>query len=57
MWGLILIRSPGQATDLGFCSSGWTRTNNPAINSRMLCQLSYGGPFGCEAEPRWQEEP
>jgi hypothetical protein len=27
---LILIRSPGQAADLGFCSSGWTRTNNPA---------------------------
>ena len=22
-------------------SSGWTRTNNPPVNSRMLCQLSY----------------
>jgi hypothetical protein len=21
----------------------WTRTRNPSINSRMLCQLSYGG--------------
>ena len=29
----------------GFCSSDWTRTSNPAINSRMLCQLSYGGPL------------
>ena len=25
-------------------SPGWTRTNNRPINSRMLCQLSYGGP-------------
>ena len=25
------------------CSPSWTRTNNPAINSRMLCQLSYRG--------------
>ena len=25
-------------------SSDWTRTSNPAINSRMLCRLSYGGP-------------
>ena len=22
---------------------GWTRTNNPPVNSRMLCQLSYRG--------------
>ena len=29
----------------GFRSSpGWTRTNNPPVNSRMLCQLSYRGP-------------
>ncbi len=28
------------------CSPDWTRTNNPAINSRMLCQLSYGGRAG-----------
>ena len=34
------IRRPGG----GKGSPGWTRTNNPAINSRMLCQLSYGGP-------------
>ncbi len=26
------------------CSPDWTRTSNPSINSRMLCQLSYGGP-------------
>src|SRR5262245_32130746 len=25
-------------------SPGWTRTNNPPVNSRMLCQLSYRGP-------------
>ena len=24
-------------------SPGWTRTRNPSINSRMLCQLSYRG--------------
>ncbi len=26
------------------CSPGWARTSDPSINSRMLCQLSYGGP-------------
>lgn len=25
------------------CSPNWTRTSNRSINSRMLCQLSYGG--------------
>lgn len=25
------------------CSPDWTRTNNPPVNSRMLCQLSYRG--------------
>src|SRR5579875_2593815 len=24
-------------------SPGWTRTTNPSVNSRMLCQLSYRG--------------
>src|SRR5215213_9927306 len=24
-------------------SPGWTRTSNPSVNSRMLCQLSYRG--------------
>jgi hypothetical protein len=24
-------------------SPGWTRTNNPPVNSQMLCQLSYRG--------------
>lgn len=28
---------------LGAGSSGWTRTSNPPVNSRMLCQLSYRG--------------
>ncbi len=27
-------------------SSSWTRTNDPAVNSRMLYQLSYRGIFG-----------
>ena len=27
-------------------SSGWTRTNNIAVNSRTLCQLSYRGLTG-----------
>src|SRR5207248_1529867 len=27
-------------------SPGWTRTNNPSVNSRMLCQLSYRGSIG-----------
>jgi hypothetical protein len=27
-------------------SPGWTRTNNPPVNSRMLCQLSYRGLAG-----------
>ncbi len=29
-----------------YCSPTWTRTKNPPINSRMLCQLSYGGING-----------
>ena len=28
---------------LFYSSPGWTRTNNPPVNSRMLCQLSYRG--------------
>jgi hypothetical protein len=30
-------------TTRGSSSPGWTRTNNPPVNSRMLCQLSYWG--------------
>ncbi len=32
------------------CSSNWARTSDPSINSRMLCQLSYGG-ISCEGFP------
>src|SRR3954469_6316809 len=33
-----------KAPESGASSSpDWTRTSNPSINSRMLCQLSYGG--------------
>ena len=41
-------------------SPGWTRTNNPSVNSRMLCQLSYRGRSGAEcsqtrrARVRWR---
>jgi hypothetical protein len=28
---------------INLCSPGWTRTSNPSVNSRMLCQLSYRG--------------
>ncbi len=28
------------------CSPGRTRTSNPSVNSRTLCQLSYRGPSG-----------
>ena len=33
-------------------SPGWTRTNNPSVNSRMLCQLSYRGKLGGHCSPR-----
>src|SRR5690606_3025124 len=32
-----------EAAAFVFCSPRWTRTINPSINSRMLCQLSYRG--------------
>jgi hypothetical protein len=38
------------------CSPAWTRTRNPSVNSRMLCQLSYGGlPFSAHVvgADRW----
>ena len=28
---------------LFLCSPDWTRTSNLPVNSRLLCQLSYGG--------------
>jgi hypothetical protein len=43
------ILSPERKTEslayagLSWYSPGWTRTNNPPVNSRMLCQLSYRG--------------
>ena len=40
----ILDRGTYEALTCGKGSPEWTRTTNPAINSRMLCQLSYGGP-------------
>jgi predicted NodU family carbamoyl transferase len=36
------LKSPAYA-GLSSSSPGWTRTNNPPVNSRMLCQLSYRG--------------
>ncbi len=40
---LLGTKKPGHKTGLSICSPDWTRTSNPSINSRMLCQLSYGG--------------
>ena len=34
-----------------FGSSSWTRTNDPAVNSRMLYQLSYRGIYKIFALP------
>ena len=36
------LRVSGLSKGIG-SSPGWTRTNNPPVNSRMLCQLSYRG--------------
>ena len=33
-------------------SSDWTRTSNHSINSRVLCQLSYGGLSAIGRSPR-----
>src|SRR5437016_1251142 len=33
------------------CSPDWTRTSNPSVNSRMLCQLSYRGPAPTKFPP------
>ena len=32
-------------------SPDWTRTNNPPVNSRMLCQLSYRGSLVQREKP------
>ena len=41
------MRGPGTAREGGswdpWCTPTWTRTKNPSVNSRMLCQLSYRG--------------
>ena len=42
-----------QVDDLGLCSPDWTRTSNRPINSRMLCQLSYGGPAPAASDEYW----
>ncbi len=33
------------------CSSGWTRTSDPAVNSRLLYRLSYAGIAGPKTYP------
>ncbi len=47
MWGFTLDTEPAPTcvcrSGPVLCSPGWTRTNNPPVNSRMLCQLSYRG--------------
>lgn len=44
-WLLVKEKDPAKKLGLIVCSPDWTRTSNPSINSRMLCQLSYGGMF------------
>jgi hypothetical protein len=44
---LLRLASPGGLRS----SPGWTRTNNPSVNSRMLCQLSYRGRKRPEVYP------
>src|SRR5919112_2638984 len=34
-------------------SPGWTRTSNPSVNSRMLCQLSYRGMLRMRLYVSW----
>jgi hypothetical protein len=34
-------------------SPGWTRTSNPSVNSRMLCQLSYRGMLQMRLYGSW----
>src|SRR5262245_11479254 len=47
LFGLFGTYSPWRNAGSGGVSSpGWTRTNNPPVNSRMLCQLSYWGKRG-----------
>ena len=38
--------------ELVWSSPGWTRTNNPPVNSRMLCQLSYRGSAAAHCSRR-----
>ncbi len=52
-WGWILTTELAKPLDLRFGSPRWTRTINPAINSRMLCQLSYRGRCWVP-EPAWR---
>ena len=39
----MLVRGRSVPNPAVLDSPGWTRTNNPPVNSRMLCQLSYRG--------------
>ena len=41
------LTSISPLTCVDACSPGWTRTSNLSVNSRMLCQLSYRGPYVC----------
>src|SRR5215203_1362758 len=48
---VILMSEGYEPLTCGYGSPEWTRTTNPTINSRMLCQLSYGGPAA-----RWRQD-
>ena len=38
-------KTPKKMDVFSFGSPCWTRTNDPAVNSRMLYRLSYGGIY------------
>ena len=44
--GLASVSPPFKPAGRKSGSSGWTRTNNPSVNSRLLCRLSYRGSAG-----------
>lgn len=54
-WDLVssqVIPHEDRCKDTKCGSSDWTRTSNHSINSRVLCQLSYGGMSALGRSPR-----
>ena len=53
--GVAPVRVISPRTSPGNGSSGWTRTNDPVINSHLLYQLSYRGREGAYVTDRLPE--